>query len=101
MAIKDEPINPVHSNISLSGVKDHNFFAEPLWTVEDVADYLQLQPETIRSMARRGELPAIKLGKVWRFQRNAIHSMILSQDLTNTLQMHPGQPETSIIYGKT
>ena len=49
---------------------------EALWTVEDVADYLKLQPDTIRSMARRGELPAIKLGKVWRFQRSAIHDML-------------------------
>lgn len=52
---------------------------DPLWTVEDVATYLKLQPETIRSMARRGELPAIKLGKVWRFQRNAIDAMIINK----------------------
>jgi len=53
--------------------------SDPLWTVEDVAGYLQLQPETIRSMARRGELPAIKLGKVWRFQKNAIHAMLMNR----------------------
>lgn len=51
-------------------------FTTPLWTVEDVADYLQLQPETIRSMARRGELPAIKFGKVWRFRKSAIHKLL-------------------------
>ena len=51
-------------------------FSSPLWTVEEVADYLKLQPETIRSMARRGELPAIKLGKVWRFKKTAIHEML-------------------------
>jgi excisionase family DNA binding protein len=101
MAMMDEPIDLVHSKMSQFSVDDHCFFAEPLWTVDDVADYLQLQPETIRSMARRGELPAIKLGKVWRFRRNAIHSMILSQDATNTLQTYPGEPETSIFYGKT
>jgi excisionase family DNA binding protein len=48
----------------------------PLWTVDEVASYLKLQPETVRSMARRGELPAIKLGKVWRFQKTAIHEML-------------------------
>jgi excisionase family DNA binding protein len=51
---------------------------DPLWTVEDVANYLKLQPETIRSMARRGELPALKIGKVWRFQKTAIHNLIVS-----------------------
>ncbi len=50
---------------------------DTLWTVEDLAEYLKLQPETIRSMARRGELPAIKLGKVWRFQRTAINEMLV------------------------
>ncbi len=53
-------------------------YADPLWTVEDVADYLKLQPETIRSMARRGELPALKIGKVWRFQKRAIHEMLVN-----------------------
>jgi excisionase family DNA binding protein len=52
--------------------------SDTLWTVEDLAEYLKLQPETIRSMARRGELPAIKLGKVWRFQRSAIYAMLAS-----------------------
>lgn len=49
---------------------------DPLWTVEEMAAYLKLQPETIRTMARRGELPALKIGKVWRFQQHAIHKML-------------------------
>jgi excisionase family DNA binding protein len=53
-------------------------FNDPLWTVEDVAAYLKLQPETIRSMARRRELPALKIGKVWRFQKSAIHEMLVN-----------------------
>ena len=51
---------------------------DPLWTVEDVATFLKLQPETIRSMARRGELPALKIGKVWRFEKHAIHQMLIN-----------------------
>ena len=43
-----------------------------LLTVDEVAKFLRLKPETIRSMARRGELPAIKLGRVWRFKRSSI-----------------------------
>ena len=42
---------------------------EPLWTVSEVASYLRLKPETIRLMARNGELPSIKVGRrVWRFK---------------------------------
>ena len=45
---------------------------EPLWTVEEVAIYMRLKPETVRSMARRNLMPAIKVGKVWRFRSLAI-----------------------------
>jgi excisionase family DNA binding protein len=39
-----------------------------LWTVEEVAEYLRLQPETVRAKARKGEIPAVKVGKrIWRF----------------------------------
>jgi len=57
---------------------DPGVSTDPLWTVEDVAAFLKLQPETIRSMARRGELPALKIGKVWRFQQHAIHEMLVN-----------------------
>ena len=51
--------------------------AEPLWTVEDVAGYLRLNPETIRIMARRGELPCIKVGRrVWRFRISEIRDWL-------------------------
>jgi excisionase family DNA binding protein len=51
---------------------------EPLWTVEDVASYLRLKPDTVRAMARRGELPAVKIGKVWRFDRSSINKLVSS-----------------------
>jgi excisionase family DNA binding protein len=48
---------------------DPNLNTEPLWTVEEVAQYLRLQPETVRVMSRRGELPCLKVGtKVWRYK---------------------------------
>lgn len=47
-----------------------------LLTVDEVAKYLRLKPETIRSMARRGDLPAIKLGRVWRFRSSSISQIL-------------------------
>jgi excisionase family DNA binding protein len=52
---------------------------EPLWTVEDVADYLRIQPETVRMKARAKEIPAIKVGKMWRFKVNEIKEMLKSK----------------------
>lgn len=78
MSVTDKSIDLLHENLSLLELSDAGSFTDPLWTVEDVADYLKLQPETIRSMARRGELPALKIGKVWRFQKRAIHEMLVN-----------------------
>jgi excisionase family DNA binding protein len=78
MAYKDETIDSMQPGINIMDVNSPEKFSDPLWTVEDVADYLKLQPETIRSMARRGELPALKIGKVWRFQKHAINEMLVN-----------------------
>jgi excisionase family DNA binding protein len=55
--------------------------AEPLWTVEEVASYMRLRPETIRAKARRGELPGVKVGRVWRFRSELlIRKFVLEND---------------------
>jgi excisionase family DNA binding protein len=78
MRQNDEMIETSQANISPADIHVPHPLSDALWTVEDVAEYLKLQPETIRSMARRGELPALKLGKVWRFHKHAIHEMLVS-----------------------
>lgn len=52
---------------------------EPLWTVEDVANYLRLKQETVRMMARANKIPALKVGKAWRFKVSDIKSMLISR----------------------
>ena len=49
---------------------------ETLLTVENVARYLQFTPGTVRAMARRGELPAIKVNRQWRFQKEKIEAWL-------------------------
>lgn len=34
-----------------------------LWTVEALAEHWRIRPDTLRAMARRGELPFVKLGR--------------------------------------
>lgn len=65
---------------SAHAISHPSTLSDPLWTVEDVAAYLKLQPETIRSMARRRELPGLKIGKVGRFQKVAILEMLIHMD---------------------
>ena len=40
--------------------------------VGEVARYLRVVPDTIYRKARRGEIPAIKMGKVWRFPKETL-----------------------------
>jgi excisionase family DNA binding protein len=41
--------------------------AAALWTPIQAAEFLGLRPKTVARMAARGVLPAVKLGKHWRF----------------------------------
>ena len=41
-------------------------------TVIDVAEMLSLSPMTVYRLAKKGEIPAIKVGRCWRFTKEAI-----------------------------
>jgi excisionase family DNA binding protein len=38
-------------------------------TTEEVLGYLNITPRTIYRLIRNGELPAIRVGRQWRFRR--------------------------------
>ena len=39
-------------------------------TLEEVAEYLRMKPQTIYSRAQEKKIPAVKLGKEWRFKKS-------------------------------
>jgi excisionase family DNA binding protein len=41
-------------------------------TAEQLAELLQVDARTVRTLAARGELPGRKLGREWRFSRRAV-----------------------------
>jgi excisionase family DNA binding protein len=41
-------------------------------TLEEVAGYLKVKPQTIYTWAQEKRIPAAKLGKEWRFKRSII-----------------------------
>jgi len=45
---------------------------ERLWTLQDVAEYLQIKERTIYNWAQNGKIPGFKLGNTWRFKREDI-----------------------------
>ena len=45
-------------------------------SVADVARLLQIEEATVRALARRGDLPGVKLGKHWRFLRDELRDSL-------------------------
>lgn len=45
---------------------------DEIMTLEEVARYLKLKPQTIYTWAQNGKIPAAKLGKEWRFKRSVV-----------------------------
>lgn len=43
-----------------------------IMTLEEVAEYLRLKPQTIYTWAQNKKIPGAKIGKEWRFRRTVI-----------------------------
>lgn len=52
---------------------------EPLLDDEQVGTLLGLHPKTVQRFARDGKLPAIRIGKFWRYKASMLSSWIDEQ----------------------
>ena len=41
-------------------------------TIEELADYLKISKSTLYKLAQNGVLPGIKVGRHWRFHKDAV-----------------------------
>ena len=58
---------------------EEGFDQMPNWlTLNEAAGYLKLGKSTIYKMAREGDLPGHKAGKVWRFDAEELDSWLKS-----------------------
>ncbi len=67
------------SSVKLStsgGAMDVSF--ERLLDSQEAAKLLNIHPKTIVQMARRGEIPAMRIGKFWRFRASALDRWVRS-----------------------
>ena len=55
-----------------------------IMTADQVAELLQVTRDLVYQLATRGELPGRKLGRIWRFSREAINEF-MREDVT----VHP------------
>ena len=47
-----------------------------IMTVHDVAEYLRLSEAKVYKMANEGRVPALRIGKTWRFKKELIDEWI-------------------------
>lgn len=49
---------------------------EPVMTARDVAEYLRFSEAKVYRMAKAGQIPAVRIGRAWRFKRELIDEWI-------------------------
>jgi excisionase family DNA binding protein len=56
----------------MEAVEDTKTAESEIMTTSEVAQYLRLSEATIYKLAQSGEIPAVKVGRNWRFKKGAI-----------------------------
>lgn len=52
---------------------------EPTLTSDQAAQLLKIHPKTLQRMARKGQVPAHRIGDLWRFRASELDSWLRSQ----------------------
>jgi excisionase family DNA binding protein len=66
-----EPVQPIDAAVRSSALT-----RDEVMTASEVADLLKMPVSTIYELARRGELPARRLGRTWRFLRPRLEELL-------------------------
>jgi excisionase family DNA binding protein len=52
---------------------------ERLLSQQEAADLLGIHPETLRRMSIRGEIPALRVGRFWKYRASTLESWVSSR----------------------
>ncbi len=61
--------------VHLSGVASHQNF-EPFLDVPEAANLLRIHPKTLQALARKGDVPCLRMGKYWRFRASSLDAWV-------------------------
>ena len=73
--LQPEPVQPVPV---MAPGRPKGLTREEVMTAREVAHLLKMPVSTIYQLARRGELPASRLGRTWRFLRPRLEELLAS-----------------------
>lgn len=60
--------------------------AERLMNLSEAAQFLHIDPDTLRSLTRRGRVPAMKIGRQWRFDPGILREWVRRNSLQQTAE---------------
>ncbi|MBV9003679.1 MAG: helix-turn-helix domain-containing protein [Solirubrobacterales bacterium] len=63
---------------AIRGPVAYSLTRDEVMTAREVADLLKMPVSTIYQLARRGDLPARRLGRTWRFLRPRLEELLAS-----------------------
>ena len=70
-----------------------------LLTLQEVAELLRVNEATVYRMARDGGLPAVKVGRQWRFEKKRLSHWLRSPTLKSPVS-HPHRVGGFVLSGK-
>ena len=56
---------------------------DPIMTINEAAEYLDVHPMTLRRLARHGQVPAFKTGRQWRIKRAILDRWLEREAMQN------------------
>jgi len=54
-----------------------------LLKIKEVAERFQVAPRTVRQEIKKGNLPAIKIGRIWRIHADSLNLYLQENETTN------------------
>ena len=63
---------------NIQSVKEYTgeFILAQIMTTKEMAEYLKLHQITICKLSKEGKIPSVRIGRVWRFDREVIDEWI-------------------------
>jgi excisionase family DNA binding protein len=79
-----EPTGVVTSNPSAFDLEsfESSVQFEPVVDSEEAAKFLNINPKTLQKMARNGDVPAYRIGKLWKFRISDLDGWLRSKVLS-------------------
>ena len=68
---------------------------DDILTIEEVAKYLRVSERTVYYWAEKGEIPAGKIGTVWRFKKSEIEKWV-NERLSSNIKKEENNPEVIV-----